>query len=140
MTEQPTVKTVLVISSVTDELDFDGLTVAVGRSPYSTRSLDHRTAGGRPAPVKRSEWILSSGADVLDSVSQGVSQLLDQFPERLDHVSQFCKSRSYQISIVSRVSIYDWDDRPSVELDCSAVVGLATLGAAWQLDLADFSR
>ncbi len=140
MTEQPTIESILVLSSSTVELDFDEIRRIAGQAPHSIRLLGHRTAAGRVPPVRSSEWVLSSGAQVLDSIDDGVSQLLGRIAARSDLIARFCVECGCDVTVISRVCIYDWDDRPSIKLAPASVALLQQLGAAWQLDLADFSR
>jgi hypothetical protein len=138
--QSPTVETSITILSASEEVDFAALSKILGRDADSTRLLNHVTATGKPAPVRSSEWMVSSGAQIVDSVDTGVRQMLGLFSASLASVAALCSSRGYEVVVTSRVRIHDWDDRPFIELGASSIAQLQRLGARWQVDLVDLSR
>lgn len=138
--QAPTVETSITIHSNSVELDFATLSKVSGCKADSTRLLNHVTVTGKPAPVRSSEWTVSTGAQVIDSVDAGVQQLLAVFSKNWNSVAMLCSSHGYEVSVTSQVRIRDWDDRPFVELSASSIELLRQLGAGWQLDWVDLSR
>jgi hypothetical protein len=137
--QSPTIETSITIRSSSVELDFLTLSKLLGREPDSTRSLDHVTATGRPAPVRSSEWTVSTGANVVDSVDDGLQKLVGLFSSWAS-IATFCGANDYEVSITSRMLIYDWDDRPFIELSAASIELLRQVRASWQLDWVDLSR
>jgi Domain of unknown function (DUF4279) len=138
--QSPTVETTITILSRSVELDFAALSKMSGREADSTRSLNHVMATGKPPPVRCSEWTVSTGAQIVDSVDAGVQQLLGLFSASWASIAALCSSHGYEVSVTSRVRIHDWNDRPFVELGAPSIELLQQLGAGWQLDWIDLSR
>lgn len=139
MREQPTIESILVFSSDTVELDFNQITKMIGQEPQSVRSLTHGTAAGSPARINSSEWILSSGPEILDSVNEGLVKLVNQMAHA-ETIARISIGLHCDVTLISKVRIYDWDDRPFIKLSPTTIAVLHKVGAAWQLDLTDFSR
>lgn len=137
--KSPTVETSITVHSSSVELDFPALSKSLGREPDSTRSLNHVTAAGKPAPIRSSEWTISTGAEVVDSVDAGLQKLVGLFSSWAS-IAALCGSNGYEVSITSRVRIHDWDDRPFVELSAASIELLQQVRASWQLDWVDLSR
>lgn len=140
MQQQPTVETSITFLSNTVELDFVELSRLMGCEPDSSRSLNQLTAAGRLPPIRSSEWTVSTNAQVVDSIDEGINLLFQRFTRQWTLVVEFCRRSGYEVSVTSRVRIYDWNDRPFVELGAPTIGRLRELGAKWQLDLVDLSR
>lgn len=140
MPQLPTVTTSLTIICKSKELDFAALSKTLDRKADSTRSLDHVTASGRAPPVRSSEWTISTEAQVLDSIDAGVRQLLGDVVERWAGVDSLWGTNQIEVCVTSLVRIYDWEDRPIIQLDAASIGLLQKIGASWQLDWVDLSR
>jgi hypothetical protein len=136
----PTVQTSIAFISTDVELDFSTLTRLLGREPDETRFLNSLTASGQRPHLQRSIWCVTTDAIVVDSIDEGIQALFELFSGEWDQVYAFCEQNSYEVSVTSRVTIHDWDDRPFIELSGLTNTKLCSLGAKWQLDLVDLSR
>lgn len=138
--EDPTVDTSLAFTCDTAELDFAEISRLLGREADETRSLFAPTKTGHPRSKPCSVWQFSTGPLVLNSIDEGVTRLFELPTAQWDTVAALCSERNYEPTVTSQVRIYDWDDRPFVELSSFSVAQLQRLGARWQLDWVDLSR
>lgn len=76
----------------------------------------------------------------LNSVGEGVCDLFGVFETDWVEVSRFCSEHEYDITVISLIKIYDWGDRPLLELGKKAIKAISLIGATWRADMEDHSR
>jgi hypothetical protein len=135
MLQTPFTETRLTISSPDKELDFERISGLVGVAPSNTRSLYHLMKNGELPPVKSSEWSISTGELTLDSIDDGVLQMILPLESKLNSIRDYCAQHGATVMISSKVKIYNWEDRPFVQLSARSLALLRQLNAEWQLEL-----
>lgn len=140
ISKEPTVETTVSVISDAEELDFPAVTRLIGREPTWTRSINRVTVSGVEPAMRISEWKLSTGAQVVNSLDDGIQNLFSLLGENVGLLAQECNRRSYRTSVWSRVTIHDWDDRPFLELSRASLGDLSLLEASWNLEVIDLTR
>lgn len=138
--KQPTIETSLSVLGFDRELDFLDIARRMRRNPDTTRSINHLTAAGTVPPSRVSAWTITTGPRTLASVDEGVRMIFASVAEGLTDLRRLCEKQELAVKVVSRVIIYDWQDRPFYELTSDTVQQLAMVGASWELDLSDRDR
>ena len=139
-TQSPTTQTSITIIDRAVELDFAALSAIVGAEASYLRSLHHITRAGTPPPIRSSEWSVSIEPEVIDSVDEGIRRLLDGNWPGWIAAAAYCELHGHEIWMTSRVKVFDWDDRPFIELSRVTIDKLRQLDAQWKLDWVDLSR
>ncbi len=138
--QKPTVETSITISSDKGELIFSEISRLLNKEPSDVRSFHHITSWGSSPAIQSSDWNFSMKEVELNTVGEGVCDLFNFFDTDWAAVTQFCFDRGCEVIVISRIKIYDWDDRPLLELDQKAVKALSLVGATWRADIEDHSR
>ena len=137
---QPTVETTLAFVSQAGELDFAAISVTLVQKATTVRSLSHVTPSGKFPPIPSSEWCLGTGPLVLDSINDGVNKLLSLLPNDLNKVRSIASEFECSTHVISRVIIYESDDRPYIELESVIMGKLSMMEARWELDVSDLTQ
>ena len=138
--QKPTVETSITISSSKDELPFSEISELLNKEPSDVRTFHHLTSWGTMPAIRSSDWTYTMSEVELNAVGEGICELFSAFDTDWAAVGKLCSDRGYEIIVVSLVKIYDWDDRPLLELDKKAVKALSLVGAGWRADIDDYSR
>ena len=139
MKKAPTIETSLTLSSDKEELVFSEISALLKKEPSDIRFYNGLTSWGSIPAIKSSEWTFSGPEEDLDSVDSGVCNLFDRFETDWLVVSDFCAQHGYEVTVVSRIKIYDLDNKPLIELGSGAIRALSRAGATWRADIEDYS-
>jgi hypothetical protein len=140
MNNSPLVETIVNVVSEDQEVDHAWISLIFGTEPSFSRNLSHLTSSGHMSPVRQSLWELRLGELVVDSLDQALHAQLGTLGAGADLVAERCNERGWAMSVLQRVRIFDWGDRPALELSRESLQRLSELNAAWALEIVDLSR